>query len=426
VEEQVALNDRIFLTGAVRADQNSAFGTSFQRVLYPKASLSWIVSEESFFPRPSWLDQFRVRSAYGTSGVQPGPIDALQYYYPSSVKIAAQDEPAVQYFALGNADLRPERASEFEGGFDAKLFGNRTTFEVTYYSKLTKDALVSAVIAPSLGTGATTQSVNLGSVKNVGLEMLVQSQLVQHGDAFGWDVTLNGSTNTNKLVTLGTDAVGRPIPPIVGTTIREMPGYSLFGWWQRPYTYEDTNKDGIITLNELHVADSAVYIGSSTPRYEMSLANGFDLLSRTLRINALFDYKGGFKLLNSTERIRCSGRNNCRGASDITAPLWDQARAVAVREDPSHTYYGYFEDATFLRFRELSLTYTLPQSVTTRLAGSQSASLNFAVRNLHVWTKYTGIDPESNASAGSVDTAPSDFQTMPPPTYFTLRLSVGF
>jgi TonB-linked SusC/RagA family outer membrane protein len=425
VEEQVALRDRLFLTGAVRADQNSAFGTSFQRVLYPKASLSYIISDESFFHRPAWLDQLRLRSAYGTSGVQPGPIDALQYYFPSTVSIGAVDQPGVQYFSLGNNDLRPERASEFEGGFETKMFSNRTSFELTYYNKLTKDALVGATIAPSLGTGATTQRINLGSVKNSGLEALFQAQLVTR-DALGWDVSINGSMNTNKLVTLGTDASGRGIPPIVGTTIREMPGYPLFGWWQRPYTYKDANNDGIITLNEITVADSAVFLGSSTPRYEVSLANGFDLLKRTLRISALLDYKGGYQLLNSTERIRCSGRNNCRGASDASAPLWEQARAVAVREDPSHTYYGYFEDASFLRFRELSVTYTLPQRLLARVTGGQSASLSFAARNLHVWTRYTGVDPESNASAGTTDTAPSDFQTMPPPTYFTFRLNVGF
>ena len=74
VEEQVSFRDRLFVTGAVRSDQNSAFGTNFQRVVYPKASLSWIVSDESFFPRMAWLNQFRLRSAYGASGVQPGGV----------------------------------------------------------------------------------------------------------------------------------------------------------------------------------------------------------------------------------------------------------------------------------------------------------------------------------------------------------------
>lgn len=424
-EEQLAFNDRLYLTGGLRADQNSAFGTSFQRVLYPKASLSWILSDESFFPKPSWMNEFRLRSAYGASGVQPGPVDALQYYYPSAVNINGVDQPGVVYQAIGNNNLRPERATEFEGGFDSRIFSNRVNVELTYYSKLTKDALVGTIIPPSLGTGATVQNTNLGSVKNTGLEALLQMQIVDR-PSFGWDISINGSTNTNKLVTLGKDATGKSIPPIVGSTIRETPGYPLFGYWQRPYTYSDANHDGIITLNEVHVADSAVFVGSSTPRYETSLANGFDLFSKAVRINALFDYKGGNKLLNGTERIRCSSRNNCQGASDKSASLAQQAAAVAVREDPSHTYYGYMEDASFVRFRELSATYNLPRSITSHMSSARGASLTFAARNLHVWTKYTGLDPESNSDVGSTSSIPSDFQAMPPPTYYMLRLSVDF
>jgi len=424
-EEQLTLHDRLFLAVAVRSNQNSAFGTAFQNVVYPKASLSWIISDEGFFPQWHPLTRLRLRSAYGTSAVEPGPTDALQYYIATTVNVAAQDQPGVQYFAIGNPNLRPERATEFEGGFEADLFGNRAAVDLTYYHKLTHDALVGTTIPPDLGTGATTQSTNLGSVMNHGFEGMIRAQLVQR-PAFAWDITLNASGTTNKLVTLGTDASGRPIPPIIGTTIREVPAYPLFGWWQRPYTYADANGDGIITANEVHVADSAVFVGSSTPRYEVSLASGFDLFGRALRINALFDYKGGYVAYNATERIRCQSRNNCRGASDASAPLWEQARAVAVREDPSHTYWGFMEDGSFVRFRELSITYALPRALASHLLGSTSATLSVAARNLHIWTGYSGLDPESNADVGSTATAPSDFQTMPPPTYFVARLNVGF
>ena len=71
LQEQAGFNDRLFVTAAVRTDQNSAFGTNFQHVVYPKASVSWVVSDEGFFPRFSWLDQLRLRTAYGASGVQP-------------------------------------------------------------------------------------------------------------------------------------------------------------------------------------------------------------------------------------------------------------------------------------------------------------------------------------------------------------------
>jgi len=84
------------------------------------------------------------------------------------------------------------------------------------------------------------------------------------------------------------------------------------------------------------------------------------------------------------------------------------------------------EDAAFVRFRELSIAYTLPQSALARSRVAKSATLSFAARNLHVWTKYSGLDPESNADAGSIGNLPSDFQTLPPPTYFIFRLNLGF
>ena len=103
-----------------------------------------------------------------------------------------------------------------------------------------------------------------------------------------------------------------------------------------------------------------------------------------------------------------------------------QARNVALRDDPSHTQVGFMEDASFVRFRELSLSYTLPERLSSRYLASKGATATFAVRNLHKWTSYTGIDPEANADAGSTANVASDFQTIPPPTYFIFRLNLAF
>lgn len=422
VEEAVAFRDRLFLTGALRTDQNSAFGTNFQRVVYPKASLSWVISEEGFFRKPSFLNELRLRTAYGESGVQPGPNDALRFYSPATVNIGTTDQPAVVFTSLGNSDLRPERAREYEGGFDAKLFDTRVSFEATFYSKTTKDALISAIIPPSAGSGATTRRQNLGSVKNAGVEMALNAQLVD-ARTFGWTLGVTGSSNANKLVTLG-----EGIQPIVGATIRQQPGYPLNGYWQRKLTgFSDADNNGVITLSEITVDDSSTFVGYSLPKYEVSLSNGFEMLNKMLRINTLFDYKGGNTLLNGTERIRCQNRNNCRGLFDPTASLSDQARVVALRDHPSRTQAGFMEDAAFVRFRELAVSAQLPARLASRV-GASSASVTFAGRNLHVWTKYDGIDPESNADAGGGGTlnAPSDFQTTPAPTFFTVRLNLGF
>lgn len=426
LEEQVGLRDRLFLTAAVRSDQNSAFGTDFQRVYYPKFSASYVVSDEAWFPKNSFLNQFRLRSAYGASGVQPGANDALRFYSPTTTNVALTDQPGVTFTSLGNNVLKPERATEFEGGFDSRWFNERVSLEMTYYRKLTKDALVGAVVPPSLGTGNSTQRANLGSVRNNGLEVLING-LVLDNKHVTWNATLNGSTNANELVSLGKDAQGRPLAPQVGTTTRNQPGYPLFGYWQRKIrSYADANKDGILTLNEIVVDDSSTYVGYSIPKYEAVFTNSVELFRKQLRLTALFDYKGGHYLLNGTERIRCGSRNNCFGAYDKSAPLWEQARAVAVREHASRTQAGFMEKADFVRFRELSANWLVPRRWTQRAWGAKDVAVNFAARNLKLWTDYSGIDPESNSDVGSTSSLPSDFQAMPVPTYFILRLNVAF
>jgi len=426
VEEQLAIRDRLYLTAAVRSDQNSAFGTNFQRVFYPKFSASYVISDEEWFPHIKGVNQLRLRTAYGASGVQPGSRDALQYYTPATTNVGLVDQPGVTYASPGNAILRPERANEFEIGFDTKVWDNRVNLEATYYNKLTKDAIIGAVVPPDLGSGNTSIRTNLGSVQNTGAEFAVNAQLMEKR-SFAWDATLNFSMNGNKLVTLGTDAQGRPIPAQVGTTISQKAGYPLNGYWQRMITsVQDKNGDKMITLDEITVTDTNVYVGYSIPRYEATLQNGFDLFNKKLRVSALFDYKGGFMQLNGTERIRCGSRNNCYGAYDASAPLSEQARAVAVREHASRTQGGYIEDAHFIRFRELSFRYELPDNLVTASRFAKNANLTFSVRNLKKWTNYTGIDPEANSDAGSTANVASDFQAMGPPTYFILRLNLGF
>jgi TonB-linked SusC/RagA family outer membrane protein len=425
VEEAVAIRDRLFLTAALRTDQNSAFGTSFQNVTYPKLSASYIVSDEAFFPKVPGLSQLRLRATYGAAGTQPGPNDATRYYASTTANVDRADLPAVVISGVGNANLKPERASEFEGGFDAKLLDSRVNLEVTYYSKLTKDALISRVLPPSAGV-ATSRFENLGSVKNAGLEGLINAQIV-NSRAFGWDATFAASSNDNKLVDLGS------VPPIIGTLISQKAGYPLNGYWQRPIkSYADLNGDGIISYVpgcaaakncEVVVGDTAEFRGTSIPKYEMTLNNGFDLFNRAVRITTLFDYKGGFLGDNDTDRIRCQSRLNCREESDKSAPLFLQARAVALRDDPSRTQDGFIEDGSFVRFRELSVTYAAPTNIATRVFRADAASLSFAARNLHVWTKYTGVDPEASYGSGNVQ---NDFQTAAPPTYFTLRLNLTF
>lgn len=423
IEQRFAFRDRLFVTGAVRSDRNSAFGADFKTVFYPKFSVSWVVSEEPFFGSPSWINQFRLRSAYGAAGVQPGTTDAVQYYSSTAVLGESGEEPGLVFSTLGNANLKPERSTEFEVGFDGSFFNNRLSAEVTYYNKVSRDALISRILPPSLGTGATSRFENLGEVTNKGWEALFNGQILQR-DQIGWDMSLNASSNSNKLVSLGN------VPTITGTTQQERAGYPLHGYWSRGLLgYEDKNGNGIIEYNadqsisEIVVSDTAIYHGTNMPKIEMALTNGFEFWGRRLRLAGMIDYKGGHLVYNNSERIRCASRNNCSGLINPNASLFEQARTVMVREHPSRSVAGFFEDGDFLRFRELSLSLTAPQEWAEALRG-RSITATLAARNLGmIWTEYTGVDPEAFGTTGD---APSSFQAFAPPTYYTFRVSFGF
>lgn len=424
IEQRVAYRDRLFLTGAVRSDRNSAFGADFKTVFYPKFSASWVLSEEDFFPAWEWMNQFRFRTAYGASGVQPGTTDAVQYYGTTQVVGESGEQTGLIFSTLGNVNLKPERSTELEVGFDATLFANRFSAEVTYYAKTSKDALISRILPPSLGTGATARFENLGEVSNKGWEMLFDARLLRGPVA--WNATLNASTNDNELVSLG------GLPNIVSSsTLQQREGYPLNGWWQRRLLgYEDKDGNGIITYNadptksEIMVSDTAEYHGRSAPKWEVALTNGLSMFEGQLRLDAMIDYKGGHLVYNNTERIRCASRFNCSGLINPEASLFEQARTVMVREHPRRSTGGFFEEGDFLRFRELSMTVTPPTGFAGGILGGRTVTATLAARNLGmIWTKYTGLDPEAFGTTGD---APSSFQPFGPPTYYSFRLSVGF
>ena len=424
VDQSVAIRDRLFLTAAVRSDQNSAFGTSFQRVFYPKLSASYLISEESFWKAPSWVGAVRLRAAYGQSGVQPRPTDALQFYTAGTTNIANQDAPTVIFGSLGNPALRPERSSEFEGGFEAGVFGDRLRLDATYYNKRTQDALIAAIIPPSYGI-VSRQVSNLGAVRNSGFELQVNAALIDRA-AFGWDVGINGATTANEVLSLG------DTPPQIGDASRVVVGYPIGGLWAKPILgWDDKNKDGLLTYsadpakNEVFVGDSAIFRGYSTPRYTATLTSGWELLRRKLRVQTLFDYRGGNKWFNDTERLRCQ-RPNCQGRNFPDAPFELQAANIARLEHPANTLDGYFQKGAFVRLRELSVQYTLPPTLAGQLLRGRSGSVAFSGRNLKLWTKYLGTDPETAFNATSGSDVPADFQTLAPPTYFVFRVNLGY
>jgi len=440
-QEQVALNDKLFVTGALRSDQNSAFGTKFQRVIYPKLSVSWLASDESFFPTIPYLNSLRLRSAYGASGVQPGAIAALQTFTSATVSLAGRntttgtDTPGLVAAQPGDPKLKPETSAELEAGFDSQLLDNRVYLDYTFYRKKTSDALVSVPIPPSAASPQANVLRNVGSTLNWGHEATLNAQLYSTS-RLGVDVTLTGSHNSNKWlnVGLGNDASGNPIIIGAGQQTQQRPGYPLNAQFYRKYWYNDDNGDGILDQSEVHVsggnADTALaFRGYNFPRDLFSVQTGLDLLDKKLRVNASFDYKGGGNSVDGANNFQCNtGPFACRETQDKTAPLWMQARAVAKTYGTNGIKAGasgYYQPNQFWKFRELSAVVFLPKMVTSRIFAEQGSTLVLSARNLAKWTSFSGIDPEANYGVNASENQ-NEFQTAAAPTYYTLRLNLKF
>ena len=441
LQEQIAWRERVFVTGALRGDKNSAFGQDFRSIVYPAASVSWVIGEEGFFPKQDILSSLRLRTAYGQSGQRPNFRNAVRFLTPTAVSLrqgssASENVPGFFVGGIGNVNLKPELSKEWEIGFDAGFWHDRIGTEVTYYSKNTTDAIVARPIPPSEGE-ATTRLENLGRVKNAGLEYSVNAQLFDTHGVSG-SLLVNGSRTANKLLSLG-----QGIPPIIfgsNNTQRHQAGYPLGGYWSVPIkSYADLNGDGIISRTncptnngtsnpqgaslpacEVTLGDTAVYLGSPFPTSELAITPQLTLY-KNFTIRALFDHRGGQKLFNYTERFRCVSFAVCLAANDKSAPLDQQARYIAGLMG---TDVGYHEDASFTKLRELSLSIGVPERYVSRL-GFNGATLTLAGRNLHTWTNYSGLDPEINENGG-FNFSTDEFLSQPQVRYYTIRLDLGW
>ena len=427
-EEQISFNEKLFITGAIRADRGSSFGADLDAVVYPKVSASWLLSEESFFNVGSdWISSLRLRGAWGASGVQPGTNDALRFFNPIAATVdGGQNVTGVTFgtvnevvSGVGNADLRPERSREIEFGTDASFLRDRIGLEFTYFNKQTEDALVFRQLPQSLGVGIG-RFENLGSVKNSGVELSLNTRVFQTGQVT-FDLDLIGTFFDNELKELG-----EGIDPVIFRLQRHVEGYPLGGYWDEEYTFDDSNGDGFISRDEVQVGELA-FLGSPFATTDISFMPTFSFFNDQIVLKGLMSFRGGQELYNNTAAWR-NGNNNTQELNDPNASLEGQARAVASKF--FNTNAGYIEDASFWRLREVSLTYNVP----SRLLGSSGLSrlsLTISGQNLGVWTDYSGLDPEIS-SAGQEDFTGQnnfniqEFLSQPPVRMWKARLNLSF
>ena len=420
IQEQIGWRDRLWVTGALRIDDNSAFGSEFSLVTYPKLSVSWLMSEHSFFRNwnLSWLDQMKLRFAYGKAGNAPAPFSADRTFTSGQGVSGDVLVNTLTISEYGNPKLTAETGQEFETGFDASLFRGRAGIEFTYYNQRTVDALIDLPDPGSTGfTG--THLVNIGEISDIGVEILLRgSPIVKRN--FAWDASLSLAGNRNRLVSFN-GARDEVVFGSFATVQRHREGYPLGAFWavdvERDAAGEVVLRTpaGVITpdpalgnptvLANCRWAPSDptwnqaaecrdIYMGPSVPTTEVSLTNTFTLFG-SLRIFTQLDYRGDFYQWCAICSINSRGDLNTWDINTGGTPLNPDVSLADVEALRSLQTKSHISRADFVKFRELSLTYTLPERWTRFVRPGSRWSLTLAGRNLAIWTKYKGRgDPE--------------------------------
>lgn len=428
VQQQLAWQDRLFLTGAIRADDNSAFGENFDFVTYPKLSASWVISEEPFW-NLSWVNALKLRAAFGESGQQPDAFAAIRTYEP----IAGRgDRPAGSPQFIGNPDLGPERGQELEVGFEGGLLQDRVGMDVTYYVRKTKDAIVSREVAPSTGF-PRTQFINAGEVQNHGIELLLTGRPIQTRRV-RWEMTFNFSRNWNEVVSLNVPGVKaiptgwmpnwhRPGHPVAAFLGKKMLRAEIDATGRPVNVFCDDGRGNPV---DCRTAPDTLFIGQNYPHTEGSVSTSLTLFER-LRLHALLDFKLGRSQFSADKALRCAVFR----AHEINffPERFDPRDVAYCRFVPG---FGFFDDrailkADFAKLRELSMNYTLPADLAA-MFGASRASITVAARNLYTWrhrSPFHTTDPEV-FTAGNYGSSIHEQGIVPLPLQILTTINLSF
>ncbi len=412
---QTSWKDKLFMQIAGRLDRNSAFGIESKYFFSPKAGLSYVVSEEPFWQNSALgnlISTFRVRGAYGTTGRSP-TSGALATYNTEPYVLYADGSvhPGVTPHDPGNVNLKPERGTEVELGFEAGLLDERVSLEVTYFDKTTTDAILRQPIAPSLGFDQDPY-VNIGKLTNKGLEVAASARILTM-DNVGWELRGTLATLKNEVVDMG------GIEPF-GTTKRTREGAPVGSF----HTYKVKRIDEAAGV--AIVGDTLEFLGNTIPGWESTLTSTVNF-AKYFTLYAQLDMRGDVLKQDFTADFRDRQFRN--------SPTYVHRDDLSAEErlgrfGPFKTESGddisfsnvnewYITDASYMRLREVSLSVTAPENLATAMR-AHSATFTFAARNLKTWTSYTGLDPETTF------TEAEEFFTVPAEKRFSFRLSLTY
>ena len=476
-------DDRYIITGTIRRDGSSKFDTGHQYGVFPSGAVAWKIKNESFMQPVNWITDLKLRGSYGHVGNQSA-IGLFQYaalysgYFPSNLNGGGNDNlgfPFNKIYQNGiaqsqpaNPNLKWETDIQTDIGLDAAFLDGALTFTADWFNRNSKDFLLT--LASPAQTGYNYITRNVGSMSNKGVEFAA-SYHGNKGKDFQYGITATVSAIKNKLtsITSGTSFVsnfgGLSLTgqgwdefsrSYVGGPVGEFYGYKSVGIFQsqaditalnakapggiyyRAATspgdrhFADINGDGIVN------ADSdRVRLGSPQPKFFGGL--NLDASWKAWDINLYFYGVYGNKILNYIESdLETFQKRGSEGVENVSqkfyANHWTPAhpstkytRALANDDNTLNSVpnSAFVENGSFLKLKNLTIGYTLPEALAKRVSLSK-LRLYFSTQNLFVITKYSGLDPEVGIQFGNATQNGVDNGTYPPSRSYTFGLSVSF
>lgn len=386
-EEVLAMQERLLLTLGLRGDRSSVNGDPSKYYLFPKASASY-----RFIAPMHGVDEVKVRGAWGQTGNLP--LFGVRFTPDTTAIIGGLFGTSVTPQA-GDPGIRPETNTEIEAGVDATLGNQFATVGITAYQKNVTNLILTQTLAPSTGQG--TRVFNGGELRNHGLELSVELNPIRNANA-NWIVRTTFFTNNSLVESL-------PVPAF------QVGG---FGTGLGAFQIEQGKSATQIVGNDS--TGKVIVVGDANPKFQMSFSN--DVTWHRWSVGFLWDWKRGGDIINLTQLLYDASQNSAD---------WNSGGSQRFASFVKGNTQAYVQDGSYLKLRELSVSYLVPQDIATRLFGGGVQDVRFTVagRNLITISPYKGLDPEvsnfgNQAIARNIDVAP-----FPPSRSFFFSIDLG-
>jgi TonB-linked SusC/RagA family outer membrane protein len=446
-----SFRDKYLFTATFRSDGSSRFGKNNRFALFPSFAGGWRLSEEDFLKDNKYISNLKLRVSYGKSG--NNNIGDYQHL-PSIVSgayVFGSTQVSAPYVGISNPYLGWEESEQVDLGVDVNFFKDRLSLVVDVYNRKSKDMLLNDVI-PTI-TGFGSQITNKGSVRNRGLEIDVSGSPLQ--GTFSWNagvsisfnrnVVLSTNANNDRILSGNVDGRASHITE-VGKPVGQFFGFILDGIYtaedindpnvaKYPTAYEGAGKyrdidgDGTITETLDYTA-----IGNPHPDFIYGIRNNF--YYKGFDLGVLINGQYGGKVVNGLRMTT----DNLQGFFNVGAEWADRWRspeqpgdgihAGVVPQTPSLGHRlntSWIEDASYLRIANVTLGYSLPQSLLKKASFISSVRASLSVQNLYTFTNYSGANPESKQNGVNNTLSPGlDMTSYPLSRTVAFGLQVAF